>query len=122
MSGPAAISSRLTGDIEFRGPALLLRAQGEVDACTLPTWKHLLDAAAAAVTAPGPLVVDLEQLDFIGCRAFAALADEAARCRRRGIDLHLVSTASIVPRIIGAADLSALLPVYRSADTAASAG
>ncbi len=120
LSGTSPISSWLTGNVEFRGWDVLLRAQGEVDACTLPTWKHLLGAAAARVTPPGRLVIDLEDLDFMGCRAFAALADEAIRCQRQDIDVHLVSTASIVRRIVAAADLSGLLPVHPSVETASS--
>ncbi|EFD59281.1 conserved hypothetical protein, partial [Mycobacterium tuberculosis T92] len=61
-------------------------------------------------------------LDFMGCCAFAALADEAQRCRCRGIDLRLVSHQPIVARIAEAGGLSRVLPIYPTVDTALGKG
>ncbi|WP_433723912.1 anti-sigma factor antagonist [Nocardia sp. CA-129566] len=114
---PVDAATRLQSSTEQWGHGVVVHASGEVDAYTLTTWQRLLREAAATATAPGYLVINLEPLGFIGCRAFAVLADQAQRCRRRGIQLRLVSTASIVTRIIAAADLTELLPVYTSIDT-----
>ncbi|MBS2080023.1 anti-sigma factor antagonist, partial [Mycobacterium tuberculosis] len=84
------------------GPAVLIYAGGEIDACNEHTWRHLVSEAAGVVTAPGPFVVDVTGLEFMGCCAFAVLADEAKRCQKRGIDLRLVSCEPIVARIIDA--------------------
>ena len=54
----------------------------------------------------------------MGCCAFAVLADEAKRCKHRGVELRLVSHEPIVARIVDACGLSALLPIYPSADSA----
>lgn len=114
---PTDAATRFQSSTEQRGYGVVVHASGEVDAYTLSIWQRLLREAAATASAPGYLVINLEALSFIGCRAFAVLADEAQQCRRRGIQLRLVSTASIVTRIIAAADLTEPLPVYTSIDT-----
>jgi hypothetical protein len=47
------------------------------------TWQRLLNEAAAIMTPPDALVIDVTGLDFMACCAFAALAEAADRCRRR---------------------------------------
>ncbi|MBF6175550.1 anti-sigma factor antagonist [Nocardia blacklockiae] len=121
LCSPADSGSQLSGHTEYRGRALVVHARGEVDACTLTAWKRMLRDASAVVTAPGPLVVDLTEVGFLSCRAFAVLAGEASRCRRHGVELRLVSTASIVARIVAAADLPELLPIHPDVEAAASA-
>lgn|SRR5574337_260134 len=101
---------RATG--ERSGSAVLLRVGGSVDACNVQVWRRLLDQAAHATWAPGPVIVDVSQLEFMGCCAFVALAEESVRCRRRGIKLCLVSSQSITARVAAAGDLQADLPLY----------
>ncbi|WP_156766648.1 MULTISPECIES: anti-sigma factor antagonist, partial [unclassified Mycobacterium] len=57
-------------------------------------------------------------LEFMGCCAFAVLAEEAKRCRERGIELRLVTCEPFVARIVDACGLNRLLPVYPTADAA----
>ena len=57
----------------------------------------------------------------MGCCAFAALADEAERCGRRGVDLRLVSGQPVVARIVDACGLGGVLPIYLTADSALAA-
>jgi anti-anti-sigma factor len=80
----------------------------------------LLSEAAAAAGPPGPLVVDISGLDFIGCCAYAALAEEAERCRNRGVEMRLVTNQPVVSRILKACGLGAALPVDVSVDAALS--
>ena len=103
------------------GTTVTVYIGGEVDAANEHSWQQLLREAAAATPPPGPLVIDTDGLDFMGCCAFTALADEADRCRRRGIRMSLVSSKPIVARIIAAGGLGPRLPVYPDADTALSA-
>jgi len=110
--------STLRATTDRRGAAVLIYAGGEVDACNERTWRHLVSEAVGVVTAPGPLVVDVTGLDFMGCCAFAVLADGAQRCRHRGIDLRLVSREPIVTRIVDACGLGRLLPIYPTVDSA----
>lgn len=103
------------------GSTVTVYAGGEVDAANEHSWQQLLREAAAATPQPGPLMIDTDGLDFMGCCAFTALAEEADRCRRSGIRMCLVSRKPIVGRIIAAGRLSSRLPVYPDADTALSA-
>ena len=100
--------------------AVIIYAGGEVDACNEHTWQRLLSEAAAIMTPPDALVIDVTGLDFMACCAFAALAEAADRCRRRGVDLCLVSLEPGVARIVQACGLSGVLPVYATADSALS--
>lgn len=113
--------STLRATADRCGPAVLIYAGGEIDACNEHTWRHLVSEAAGVVTAPGPFVVDVTGLEFMGSCAFAVLADEAKRCQKRGIDLRLVSCEPIVARIIDACGLGGVLPIYPTVDSALSA-
>lgn len=110
--------STLRATTDRNGAAVLINAGGEVDACNEHTWRQLVSEAAAVVVAPGPFVVDVTGLEFMGCCAFAVLADEAHRCRERGIELRLVSGQPLVTRIVDACGLNGVLPVYPTADAA----
>jgi anti-anti-sigma factor len=110
--------STLRATTDRSGPAVLITAGGEVDACNEHTWRQLIREAVSVVTPPGPFVVDVNGLEFMACCAFSALADEAERCHRLGIDLRLVSDQPIVGRIVKACGLDALLPIYPTADSA----
>jgi anti-anti-sigma factor len=100
--------------------AVIISIAGELDASNDRAWTQLLSKIAATISAPGPFLVDLGNLDFIGCRALAVLARETERCRRRGIRLCLISHQSIVARAIAAAGLSRALPIYPTIQTALS--
>jgi anti-anti-sigma factor len=113
--------STLRATAQHNGSAVMVYAGGEIDACNERTWRRLLGEAAAAAAPPGPLVIDTSGVDFMACCAFAALADEADRCRRRGVDLRLVSRQPAVARIVATCGLSHLLAVHPTVDSAASA-
>ena len=68
------------------GTIVTVYAGGEVDAANEHSWHQLLREAAAATPPPGPLLIDTDGLDFMGCCAFTALAEEADRCRSRDQD------------------------------------
>jgi anti-anti-sigma factor len=110
--------STLRATTDRNGAAVLINAGGEVDACNEHTWRQLVSEAASVVIPPGPFVVDVTGLDFMGCCAFAVLADEAQRCRERGIELRLVSCEPIVARVFDACGLNRVLPIYPTADAA----
>jgi anti-anti-sigma factor len=91
-----------------------------LDASNEATWRRLLREAAAAAGPPGPLVIDTSGLDFMGCCAYAALAEEAGRCRQRGVEVRLVGNQPLVARIVAACGLGELLPIDDSVDAALS--
>ena len=120
VSELAQARSTLRTTTERIGLAVIVSAGGELDASNDATWRRLLQEAAAAAGPPGPLVVDTSGLDFMGCCAYAALAEEAERCRGRGVEMRLVSNQPVVPRIVAACGMSALLPVDDTVDAALS--
>ncbi|MDT5172388.1 MAG: anti-sigma factor antagonist [Mycobacterium sp.] len=120
ISELARARSTLRTTIERSGLAVIVHAGGELDASNEATWRRLLSEAAAAAGPPGPLVVDTSGLDFMACCAYAALGEEAENCRRRGVEMRLVSNQPAVSRIVAACGLSELLPVDDSVDAALS--
>lgn len=110
--------STLRATTDRNGEAVVIHAGGEIDACNEHTWQQLVSEAAAGITAAAPLVVDVNDVDFMGCCAFAVLADEADRCRRRGVELRVVSGHAIVKRIVDACGLTDQLPTYQTVDEA----
>ncbi|KAA8957641.1 anti-sigma factor antagonist [Mycobacterium sp.] len=120
MAEMAGAHSNLRTITERSGPDVVLHAGGELDARNEATWRRLLREAAAAVSPPSTLVIDASGLDFMGCCAFAVLAEEAQRCRRRGVDLRLVSKEPTIARTVAACGLKRLLPVHDSVDDALS--
>jgi len=120
VSELAQARSTLRMTTERSGLAVIVSAGGELDASNEATWRRLLSEAAAAAGPPGPLVVDTSGLDFMGCCAYAALAEEAQRCQQHGVQLRLVSNQPVVARMVAACGLSELLPVDDSVDAALS--
>jgi anti-anti-sigma factor len=118
LNNPRGVLSTVA---QRNGTIVTVYAGGEVDAANEQSWRQQLRQAAAATTPPGPLVIDTDGLDFMGCCAFTALAEEADRCRSRGIRMCLVSRKPIVRRIITAAALGSRLRLYPNMDTALSA-
>jgi anti-anti-sigma factor len=110
--------STLRAATQRSGAVVIIRAGGEVDAANEDTWRRLVEEAAAVATPPGPFVVDINGLDFIGCCAFAILATESERCRRRGVALRLVSCDPGVARVIQACNLGGVLPLHPTIDAA----
>lgn len=118
ISELARSRSTLRATTERTGAAVIVRAGGELDASNDTTWRRLLDEAAAAVTSPGPLVVDTSDVGFMGCCAYAALAETSERLRQRGVDVRVVSSQPVVARMVRACGLSDLLPVDVSVEAA----
>lgn len=130
-SGPVALStglrsqlrdghSKLRTTTHRSGSTVVVYTAGEVDAANVDIWRRLVWEAAAAVWPPGCLVIDTNELDFMGCCAYAVLAEEADRCRRRGIELCLVSQDPIVARVVTAGRLGSRLQIHTTVDEAVS--
>ncbi len=111
----------LRASSERYGSAVIVRVGGEVDASNQDVWRNLLAKMASSAIAPGPFVVDVRQMHFMGCGAFLELAQEARRCHRREVSMCLVSHQPIVAHIVAAAGLRPLLTMYRTVETALSA-
>jgi anti-anti-sigma factor len=108
----------LHASAECRGSAVIVSVRGEVDATNGDAFDHLVTKMAATCIAPGRLVIDIRGAEFLGSCAYAVLAREAKRCRRRGVRLYLISNQSIVEGTIVACGLRWLLPTYQTVDAA----
>ncbi|OBK16063.1 anti-sigma factor antagonist [Mycobacterium asiaticum] len=128
-SQPGPASTRLSSQVadpnsglravtECTGSAVVLHVGGDIDASNETVWQRLLSRSASIAIAPGPFVVDVRELDFLGSCAYAVLAQESVRCRRRGVNLRLVSNQPIVARTIAACGLRRLLPMYSTVENA----
>jgi hypothetical protein len=59
--------STLRATTNRSGDAVVIHAGGEIDACNEHTWHQLVHEAAASAIPPGPFVVDITGVDFMGC-------------------------------------------------------
>ena len=66
ISELAQARSTLRATTERCDLAVIVSAGGELDASNDAAWRRLLSEAAAAAAPPGPLVVDISGLDFMG--------------------------------------------------------
>jgi anti-anti-sigma factor len=112
--------STLRATTQRNGPVVIVRAGGEIDASHEHIWQRLVGEAAAVASQPGPFVVDVNGLGFMGCCAFAVLAAESERCRRRGVELRLVSCDPGVARVVEACNLRDVLSLHPTTDAALS--
>lgn len=103
---------------ECTGSAVVVRVDGDIDASNEGVWQQLVSQSAAAAVAPGPLVIDVRHLEFMGSGGYAVLAQASVRCRRHRVNLRLVSNQPIVTRTIAACGLRRLLPTYTSVENA----
>lgn len=110
--------STLRATTDRDGAAVIIHAGGEIDAFNENIWRQLVTEAAATASVPGPLVVDVTGVDFMGCCAYRVLADTAEQCQARGIEVRLVARAPIVARIVQASGFSELLSVFPTVECA----
>jgi anti-anti-sigma factor len=113
-------NSGLRAITECTGSAVVVYVGGDIDASNESAWRRLVSRSASIAIAPGPFVIDVQALEFMGSCAYAALADEAVQCRRRGVKLRLVSSQPVVARTIAACGLRSLLPMYTTVENALS--
>lgn len=113
--------SRLRAAAQRSDSAVIVNAGGEVDACNEDSWRNLIRETASAAEPPGLFIVDVNDIAFMGCCALEVLADEAERCRNRGVTLRLVSRKPAIARFVAACGLEEVLPVHPTAVSALSA-
>lgn len=85
-SQPSDLHSGLRAVTECTGSAVVVHVGGDIDASNEVAWQRLVSKSAAIAIAPGPFVIDIRDLDFMGSCAYAVLAQESVRCRRRGVE------------------------------------
>lgn len=116
------MAGRLAVDVGRRDRAVVVDVRGELDAYSMPMWWRITREAAAHAAAPGTVVVDITGLDFIAGGPLAALADLTDGCRNRGVNLVVLSRASVVQRMVAVTGLDKRLVVCATLGAALAAG
>ena len=98
----------------------LVRLGGEMDVAGSAEARAFL--AAALVEGRGRVVVDATDLAFIDASGLGVLVFAAARANRDDGWLRLVGASAMLRRMLGIAQLTAVLCVYDSVDAATSPG
>lgn len=114
VSELGAENSTMRATVQGFDSAVIVYVGGDIDACNDGNWRLLLAEASAFVTAPQLFIVDVNSAEFMSCSAYEALAEEALRCRERGVELCLVSIDPSVRRIVTACGLDDILSVHPS--------
>jgi anti-sigma B factor antagonist len=100
---------------------VVVTVSGEVDLSTRDILAENLDAAIELVSPPQHLIVDLEQVTFLGSAGLALLLDTQDVAVRRGVTLRIVATQRAVTRPVEAVGLAEALPLHTTVDSALSA-
>jgi anti-sigma B factor antagonist len=100
---------------EFAGHGVI-SLRGDLDVTGAPgVTSHLITAAAVYGSW---VIVDLTGLDFIDAAGLGVLVRASARARRNGGELLLAAPQELVRRVLAAAGLMDVLPVYPSVEEA----
>lgn len=98
--------------VRRRGEIIVLSVRGQADAYTLPLWRQEVGTAVeTAAAGRGALIVDTTRLEFLSLRTLAALAEDAARYRRDGVEICLVTPNPRIARLAGGDPRIVALPV-----------
>jgi anti-sigma B factor antagonist len=86
---------------------VVLSLHGEIDVATAPQLRQEIVEIASAGS--GPLVIDLEGVDFLDSTGLGVLVSGLKRFRTLGSDVVLVSTR---PRILKVFEITGLMQVF----------
>lgn len=119
---PRSPEDQLVFRIRRRGDIIVVAVRGEADAFTLPLWRQKVrEAADAAASACGMLIIDATRLDFLSLRTLVSLAEDADAYLRDGIEICLVTTDLRIARIAGGDTRTARLSIRSTVVSALSA-
>jgi anti-anti-sigma factor len=102
-------AARLRVEQVVEGHLVLVRVVGELDNVTAATLSAALADAAAAVSPPAPVVVDLSGVSFLGAAGLSVLVDHHERCAALGSALLIVPGSKAVRRALSVTGLHARL-------------
>ncbi|OLF11596.1 hypothetical protein BLA60_11660 [Actinophytocola xinjiangensis] len=78
-------------DHHFSGPAIIVKAAGDVDLTTAQLLDDHLTAAATLADPPAPVVADLREVMFFGSNGVSVLLRAHQRCQRHHTPLHVLA-------------------------------
>jgi anti-sigma B factor antagonist len=122
MSGDPSGSLDTPGSLRLRTeshhPAVVVHVSGEIDMLSAETLDTGLSTARTMVQPPGPFVVDLTSVGFLGSSGLAVLVDHENRCRTDSVELRLVAAHHAVLRPIQVTGLEQQLRLYATVPAA----
>ena len=100
----------------------VLAAHGEVDVSTAPQLRQAIIEEASA--GPGPLVIDLSDVDFLDSTGLGVLVSGLKRFRTMGTDVILVIASNRIAKVFEITGLTQVFRIHgtREAAIAAAAG
>jgi anti-anti-sigma factor len=126
-AGPAArpapgppVDGLLIVDQEISDGAVVLHLRGEIDMATGPLLDEQLGRAVTVATPPGPLVVDLSEVQHLGSVGVALLTACHRRCQASGIAMRIVTGDGPIASILSMIPIG--LDIYDQVATALTAG
>lgn len=114
---PSGGDDQLSVEVERPGPATtVLRVRGEVDMLTSSVLQTCIERSLDAD--PEVLVIDLEDVDFLGTSGLAALIQIRGAAHLADAQLRLACTNRQVLRPLALAGLTGLFDIFDSVDAA----
>lgn len=94
--GPAGRDG-LAVSVEFRGDSTVMTVAGELDLSTAPLLEAALRAHRpdTAGTPTGPLILDLQDVSFIGARGIDIILAAARQASRHGARLRILPSGPV---------------------------
>lgn len=114
--GNAAIEPAVTIDTDLNSVpgSVRLHVRGEIDMLTAP---RLRDALEEHLATPGTqILVDLEQVSFLGSAGLQLLVESLERARSGDVELALICTARQSLRPLSMTGLDAMFTIYPSTE------
>ena len=110
MSPARLPDDHLHVDQRAEGPALVVRAVGEIDVATAPVLAQQLTRAAETVASPALVVADLREIQFLGSTAISTLIVAHQQYQNQRVTLRIVVGPSVKKRLsmFGLADFLAI--------------
>jgi anti-sigma B factor antagonist len=94
------------------GAGIVVHVAGELDLNTAQDLVDQLAEARAQARTPGPLVIDLTDLTFMGSVGLSVLLDHDRRCRDAELDLRVVAGNRTIARTFSKTGLHTILAVF----------
>lgn len=91
------------------GKALILRAEGEIDALTIDRFARQMRQVLASAAAEGAVVLDLQQVHFLSCAGAEVLGEADRRLRELGVPVEIRAGRAVL-RALHVTGLNRLLP------------
>ena len=102
-----------------QGGAMVLSAHGEIDVATAPLLRQEIVEIASAGS--GPLVIDLEGVDFLDSTGLGVIVSGLKRFRTLGGDVLLVSTRPGILRVFEITGLTQVFAIHATVAAAVAA-